>query len=179
MEEQQAITTPGPVSEKAQVAGEKIERSAQRIEDEAIDRIQGLRARVETSVRDKRSQTVSRVQTVGSALRSASEQVQTDDPVVREVLEFASERADRVASYLSQVNFDDLRNDLVGLARRRPAAVAGGALLLGVVAGRALRAFAQAAAEEPRAEDEPATREVEPAAPLGSGPLGPEEVRHE
>jgi hypothetical protein len=110
-------------------------------------------------VNDRRSQTVNRMHTVGAALRSASGEIEGDDQGVRDVLEYASDRVERVAQYFSDVSLEDLRQDLTGFARRRPGLAFGGALLLGIAAGRALRTFARAAADEGESEGPRAARE--------------------
>lgn len=140
MEEQQPLAQSSSITQHARAAGDSIERSTKRIEAGAVEQIRGVRARLQESVDNRRSQTVSRAQSVGSALRFASENVQSDDPVVRDVLDYAGESMEKVARYLSRVDAENLREDVESFARRRPGVFFGGALLLGLAAGRILKA---------------------------------------
>jgi len=96
---------------------------------------------------------------VSDALRVASEQIEVDDPAVRDAFDYVSVRADRVARYLSDVRLTELRRDATEFAHRRPGLVFGGALLLGIAAGRLIRAEAPLIARPLESEWDASRRE--------------------
>jgi len=63
---------------------------------------------------------------------------------VHDALDYVSERAENVASYISQASLDEMRRDASDFVRRRPGLVFGGAVLLGITAARLLRAEREA-----------------------------------
>jgi hypothetical protein len=83
---------------------------------------------------------VSRVRGVGTALRSAGEQLREEDDVVAGYAEKASERIESIASYLDSAEPRELARDAEDLARTHPAWFFGGAFLVGLAAGRFLKA---------------------------------------
>ncbi len=148
MEEQQPLATSSHLTQRARATGESIEQSAKRMEAGAVEQIKGFRARLSANVDQRRSQAITRAHSVGSALHYASENVQSDDPVVHDLLDAAGDSVERVANYLSHVDVDELRGDIESFARRRPGLFFGGALLLGLAAGRVLKAATSPSIEE-------------------------------
>jgi len=161
MAEQQSPAASKSIAEGTRQAGQAIERSAERLEDTAVERVHALRSRLESNFEGRRGQTVERVRRVSDALRTASAQVEVDDPAVRDAFDYVSSRADRIARYLSDVSITDLRRDASDFAHRRPGLVFGGALLLGIAAGRVLKAEAPLLARQPESGWEPRRPEYE------------------
>jgi len=145
MPEEQTSVSSGAVVEGARKVGQRVEESAAQVQEAAVDRIYGFRSQLESGIDNRRSQVVGRVRQARDALHTASEQIGIGDPAVRDAFDFASDRLGRTADYLSEADLNMLRRDGIEFARRRPGIVIGGALLLGLAAGRALRASASAA----------------------------------
>jgi len=105
-----------------------------------VERVHVFRSKLESSIETERGQAVERMHRIGQALRVASDQVGPDDRAVHDALDYVSERAESVASYISQASLDELRRDASDFVRRRPGLVFGGAVLLGITAARLLKA---------------------------------------
>jgi hypothetical protein len=71
----------------------------------------------------------------------------TSDDLLR-VAEEAAERIERFAAYLRDSDTDTILADARDLGRRRPAAVVAGAAVLGIVAGRLVRASGPSGSRE-------------------------------
>jgi len=161
MAEQQSLGSSNSIAEGTRQAGQAIERSAERLEDTAVERVHALRSRVESNLEGRRGQTVERVRRVSDALRVASAQVEVDDPAVRDAFDYVSRRADRVARYLTDASLTDLRRDASEFAHRRPGLIFGGALLLGIAAGRMIKAEAPLVVRQPERTWDPTRSERE------------------
>jgi len=111
---------------------EKAEKTAQRLEDTAIERVQEARAQVE----QRRSMAGERIRQFGDVLRRTGREAGGEDEFIGRYTELASDRIERIASYVSSANLRSLAHDAEDLARRKPVAFYGGSLLLGILAGR-------------------------------------------
>jgi hypothetical protein len=114
---------------------ERAEKTAQRLEDNAIEKVQEARAQVE----ERRNQIGERIKRFGDVLRKTGQEVSGQDQPVAKYIDMASDRIERVASYVSSANIKSLARDAEDIAARRPFAFYGSSLLLGMVAGRLLK----------------------------------------
>jgi hypothetical protein len=95
------------------------------------------RDRAGTSLAESKQKLADQVGGLADALRRTTEQLREEDrTTVANLTDTVAGQADRAANYLRQVNARAVREDLEGLARRRPALVLGGALALGLLAAR-------------------------------------------
>jgi len=154
MAQEQPGSAPASLAHGSRQAGETIERSAERLEDAAVEHVHVFRSQLQSNVEKERRQAAEQLRRFGDALQSACEQIGPEDRTARAALDYASNRAERTAYYLSEASFADMRRDASDFARRRPGLVFGGALLLGITAARLLKAeaplMARSSGNEPR-----------------------------
>jgi len=77
------------------------------------------------------------------AVRDSGGQLREQRPEIANVADTAAERVEGVASYLREHDARDVIDQAEQFARRQPALVIGGGLLLGLLAGRLLRSGAE------------------------------------
>ena len=77
---------------------------------------------------------------VSQAIRQSGEQLRTDQPQIASFADTAAEQVDRASRYLRETDFQGVLRGAEDFARRQPAVFLGGALALGLVASRFLRA---------------------------------------
>jgi ElaB/YqjD/DUF883 family membrane-anchored ribosome-binding protein len=80
---------------------------------------------------------------VARAVRDSGGQMREQRPEIANVADTAAERVEGVASYLREHDAREVLDQAGQLARRQPALLIGGGLLLGLVAGRLLRSGAE------------------------------------
>ncbi|HEY6560327.1 MAG TPA: hypothetical protein VI072_23750, partial [Polyangiaceae bacterium] len=131
--EQRAGEGTSKLAEKAQTAADQVKSAA-------VERVQSVRERAESGLSQGRTQVADRIRHVSSALRSAGDNLRNDDEFIAGYVQTASERIERVASYVSETDPRDVLQDVQDFARQRPAWFFGGAFLLGLAAGRFLKA---------------------------------------
>src|SRR4051812_45392326 len=81
---------------------------------------------------------------VAQAVRQSGEQLREQQPQVAGVADQAASQLERVASHVRESDPQDLLREVESFARRQPAVFLGGALLIGAVAARLLKASPQA-----------------------------------
>jgi len=150
----------------ADKAGEAAEQAKQA----AIERVESLREQAVSGIEQGRSQVAERIRHVGSALRSAGDDLRDQDEVIATYLDRASAGVERVASYVTSANPQSLARDAQDFARQRPAWFFGAAFLLGLAGGRFLKASAARGAEpleldDSELEDLPRARRQPPRKP--------------
>lgn len=118
---------------------ERTQETVERLRDTAIEKIEETRDQAREGVDRGRQQMADRIRRLGSALRSTSESLKSEDELVAHYAEMASERMDRAAGYMSSADFGTVLHDVENFARRRPAVFFGGAFLIGLAAGRFLK----------------------------------------
>jgi hypothetical protein len=126
---------------------DKASQAAEQVKTAAVERVQSVRDRAETGITQGRGQVADRIRHVSTALRSASDNLRNDDEFIASYVETASERIERIATYVNEANPRDVLRDVEDFARQRPAWFFGGAFLLGLAAGRFLKASADNALE--------------------------------
>lgn len=67
------------------------------------------------------------------------------------LIDAAAERADRLAGYLERADADTMMSDVRSMARRSPALLVGGAVILGLAVGRLVMSADMDTADRPRA----------------------------
>jgi hypothetical protein len=110
---------------------------------------------VRDKARSAKEHTGDRIRGVATQLRNVSDSLREDDPLASELAERASRGIEGVAQYVSSASAQSLIRDTEQLARRQPALFFGGAFLLGLAAGRFLKASSpQTSFERPRYDDD-------------------------
>jgi len=104
----------------------------------ATRQVNKTRERIEDRITEQREQLSGRVRALGRALRGAGQVLEEDD-LAAETLRYASDKIERVAGYVAELNPTGVAEDLRGIARSRPWWFYGGAFALGIVLGRFAR----------------------------------------
>jgi hypothetical protein len=108
---------------------------------------------VRDKARSAKEHTGDRIRGVANQLRNVSDSLRDDDPFTSKLAEQASRGIDGVAEYVSSTSAQSLIRDTEQLARRQPALFFGGAFLLGLVAGRFIKASSpQSSFERPSSD---------------------------
>jgi hypothetical protein len=113
----------------------KAKEGAEQLKTKALERVEEARDKALSS----KEKMAARVRRVGSAVRSASDNLRQEDDMVARYAEKASDRIERAAQYLSTTEPRQIMRDAEGFGRREPAVFFGGAFLLGLVVGRFLK----------------------------------------
>jgi len=119
---------------------DKAEHAVDQVKSAAIEHVQTVREQAKSGIDQGRNQIADRIRNVSSALRSASENLRQEDEFIAEYVDRAGERIESVASYVTSADPRTMIRDVERLARQRPAWFFGGAFLLGLAAGRFLKA---------------------------------------
>jgi hypothetical protein len=129
----------GSVSAKTQEAAEQVKHVA-------LERAEQLRK----SAQSVKTQAAERMRKFGSAVRWVGESLRHEDEAfVARYADTASQRIEDLASYIDSVSPQDMVDDVHAYARHKPVWFFGGALLLGLGAGRFLKSSAPAGSREP------------------------------
>jgi len=118
---------------------DKAQHAAEHAKNVAIDRVKDVRAQAENVLSERRHEAADRIRRIGNTLRS-TRVANPDDELMGRFLDGASDRADRVAHYIEDADFGRMARDIENLARERPAWFFGGAFILGLAAGRLVKA---------------------------------------
>jgi hypothetical protein len=130
----------------------KLSQGASVVADQAIERVQRTRTRLEDQLTQRRSQLSERFRDVSEVLDSAGRKL-GDDDVVADGLHYVSGKIERVASYIESADSTRLAEDVRDAVRERPAWFFGGAFVLGLALGRFAKSTAGAASMD-MTEDE-------------------------
>jgi len=133
-------TAPRPQSHEPMNLADKAERAAEQAKSAAIDRVQTVRDQAQTGLDQGRGLVAARIRHVSAALKSAGNELDKEDETIARYVTAASSRVDSIASYVSTADPTRVLRDVQDLARDKPAWFFGGAFLLGLAAGRFLRA---------------------------------------
>jgi hypothetical protein len=135
----QATTMAGSTSGDG--SGDRLQQAAGDIVDRAGETV-GNRVDDEMSGQLQRAGDV--LGSVAQAIRQTGEQLRTQQPEVAGVAETAASQIERFAGHVRESRPRDLLGDVEQFARQQPAVFLGGALLLGALTARLLKASPQA-----------------------------------
>lgn len=122
-------------------AQEKTREVAGQAQEKVQGAAQQAKGRLSEQVDQRSTQAGQQVNTVAQDVRSVAEELRNqgkDKPA--QYAEQAAERVQRTGQWLEQKNGDELLHDVEDFARRNPWAIAAGGLMLGLAAGRLLKA---------------------------------------
>lgn len=101
-----------------------------------LERVDSMRS----SAQSAKDRAAERVRKFGATVRKVGEHMRVEDQrYIAEKANDASERLETLASYLSSAEIGTLLRDTSALARRNPGIFFGGALVVGLAAGRFLK----------------------------------------
>ena len=127
-------SVPEQAKEKVQEGVEVVQEKAQELKGTAGERV---RREVETRSTEAGTQ----LQGTASAMRRTTEQLrQEGNEVPAKAMDFVAERTERLGSYLTGANADQVLRDVEAFARRQPWLVAVGGAAAGFFAARFLKA---------------------------------------
>ena len=126
-------STPQPTNP----SGDRLQDAASSVADRVADTAQ---QQVGTRVESQLGRGADVLGQVSQAIRQSGEQLRSDQPQIASFADTAAEQVDRASQYLRQTDFQGLVRGAEDFARRQPAVFLGGALALGLVASRFLKA---------------------------------------
>jgi hypothetical protein len=118
-------------------AREQIRDVKDQVVGQAKSTLQQARDRASTSLGESKGQFAEQVGTVAAALRRTTEHLRAEDQQrIAGLTDTVARQVDQIANYLRNKDARAMRTDLENLARRQPAMVLGGALVLGLIGAR-------------------------------------------
>ena len=119
--------------------------------DQAKQQASSLRQSVEasamTQLGTQKHRATAGLGQISHALHQTGSQLREQQSPAGEYLDRAASQVDRVGGYLQQRDVREIFTDVEGFARRQPAVVMGGALLLGFLASRFVKSSNSAATQ--------------------------------
>jgi hypothetical protein len=129
-----------PDTEGRGSAREQFREVKDKVVDQAKNSFQQARERASSSLGESKGQFADQFGTIAEALRRTTEHLRSEDQErIAGLTETVARQVDQVANYLRGKDARAMRQDLENLARRQPALVLGGALVLGLIGARFLK----------------------------------------
>jgi hypothetical protein len=121
-------------------AREQIREVKDQVVGQAKNTFQQARDRASSSLGESKSQIADQFGTVADALRRTTEHLRSENQQrIAGLTETVARQVDQLANYLRNKDARAMKQDLANLARRQPALVLGGALVLGLIGARFLK----------------------------------------
>jgi sirohydrochlorin ferrochelatase len=121
-------------------AREQIRGMKEQVVDQAKNTFQQARDRASSSLGESKGQFAEQFGTIADALRRTTEHLRSEDQQrIAGLTETVARQVEQVAEYLRNKDARGMRQDLENLARRQPAVMIGGALVLGLIGARFLK----------------------------------------
>lgn len=118
-------------------AREQIREVKNQVVDQARNTYRQARDRAGSSLGESKSQFADQFRTIADALRRTTEHLRSEDQQrIAGLTDSVARQVEQVADYLRNKDARAMRQDLENLARRQPALMIGGALLLGLIGAR-------------------------------------------
>lgn len=127
-------TKPMQASSNISGTGDIVHQAKQTASDVASQAKEGVSHRID----DQKHKAVEKIETVSSALRGAGKELEGTGPLP-DLAEKAAEGIERLAHYFETRSVNELVGSFERFARREPALFLGGAVALGMLAGRFLK----------------------------------------
>ncbi len=126
--------------QSAGTAREQIREVKDQVVGQARSTLQQARDRASSSLGESKGQVADQFGTVAEALRRTTEHLRSEGQLrIAGLTETVARQVDQVANYLRNKDGRAIRADLENLARRQPALMIGGALVLGLIGARFLK----------------------------------------
>jgi len=133
---------------RAETSGQQIAGSAREqireVKDQVVNQakttFQQAKDRAGTSIGESKNQFADQFGTVADALRRTTEHLRSEDQQrIAGLTDTVARQVEQVADYLRNKDARAMRQDLENLARRQPALMIGGALIIGLIGARFLK----------------------------------------
>ncbi len=132
-------TTTAPTAESA--ARSEIKHTAEQLKDDGHSLVKDAREHAEAYAEAQKDHVAGRIGGVADALRDTSRKLRNqDEEAVAGLTDTAADQLERASVALRQKDLGTMLSEASDLARSHPAIFLGGAVALGFVAGRFLRA---------------------------------------
>jgi hypothetical protein len=132
--------TTGTLSQAKETITNTARDTAARIKSTAADTASRAKAKAKDIANESKQQAAERIGGYGTAMRDSARAFEQQDPNIAWATNRVAERIERVADYVRNSDFDQMRRDGEDLARRHPVAFFGGMLVAGLVVGNLLKA---------------------------------------
>lgn len=121
-------------------AREQIREVKDQVVGQAKNTLQQARDRAGSSLGESKAKFADQFETIAGALRRTTEHLRSEDQQrIAGLTESVARQVDQIANYLRNKDARAMRTDLENLARRQPALMLGGALVLGLIGARFLK----------------------------------------
>ncbi len=121
-------------------AREQIREVKDQVVGQARSSLEQARERASSSLGESKGQFADQFGTIAEALRRTTEHLRSEDQQrIAGITDTVARQVDQLANYLRSKDAMAMRADLENLARRQPALVLGGALILGLMGARFLK----------------------------------------
>jgi hypothetical protein len=121
-------------------ARDQIRDVKNQVVDQAKNTFQQARDRASSSLGESKNQFADQFGTMADALRRTTEHLRSEDQQrIAGLTDTVARQVEQVADYLRNKDARAMRQDLENLARRQPALMIGGALVLGLIGARFLK----------------------------------------
>ncbi len=121
-------------------AREQIRDVKNQVVDQAKNTFQQARDRATSSLGESKNQFADQFGTIADALRRTTEHLRSEDQQrIAGLTDTVARQVEQVADYLRSKDARAMRQDLENLARRQPALMLGGALVLGLIGARFIK----------------------------------------
>lgn len=133
----------GPVEREAKPLSTKSHELAEQARQLAMERVDSVRE----STQSAKQQAAEKIRKLGATIRKVGEHMRVEDQTyIADKAADASEQLDTLADYVDSAELSTLVDDTRTLARTSPAMFFGSAAVVGLVAGRFLKAVSDAGA---------------------------------
>jgi hypothetical protein len=130
----------GPGEQGGSGARQQIRDVKNQVVDQAKNTFQQARERASSSLGESKGQFADQIGAVAEALRRTTEHLRSEDQQrIAGLTDTLARQVDQVSNYLRNKDAAGMRNDLENVARRQPAIIIGGALVLGLIGARFLK----------------------------------------
>ena len=121
-------------------ARDQIRDVKNQVVDKAKTTFQQAKDRATSSLGESKGQVADQFGTMADALRRTTEHLRSEDQQrIASLADTAARQVEQIADYLRSKDARGMREDLENLARRQPALMIGGALILGLIGARFLK----------------------------------------
>jgi hypothetical protein len=142
-----------------------------RVQDVAGQAKGETREQLRTQISQRSTQAGEQVSSAAEAMRRTSEQLRTDGKdSVAKLIDSVADRGERLGTYLTRSDGDQILRDIEDLARRQPWLFVGGSAVAGFLSSRFLKASSRRRYESRSQQGGYPSREVADAASAGSVP---------
>lgn len=137
----------GKASDLKRQASDALRTTTGQIKSTASEAAQEVKEQAAGMAEDQKERAAERVGGYSSAMHSAAERLEGEDPNIAWVTHNLADRVQRAADYLRHSDLSTLQRDVEDLARRNPLVFFGGLFVAGLVVGNLVKASGRSSRE--------------------------------